>query len=59
MISGLFNTESTASPFYIRLVVVLCVITMSVLTIAVIWQAQIIANQSDSIKWLETIKFGG
>lgn len=36
-----------------------CVITMGLMSIALLWQAQIIANQRDAIRWLETLKFGG
>jgi hypothetical protein len=32
---------------------------MGVLSVAIVWQAQIIANQRDAIRFLETIKFGG
>lgn len=43
----------------IGLVLVFCVITMSFMSIALVWQAQIIANQREAIQWLEHIKFGG
>jgi hypothetical protein len=36
----------------IGLVLILCVITMSFMTIALVWQAQIIANQREAIQWL-------
>jgi hypothetical protein len=42
----------------IGLVLVLCVITMSFMSIALVWQAQIIANQREAIQWLEQLKFG-
>jgi hypothetical protein len=42
-----------------NLVLVVCILVMSVLCIGVIWQAQIIANQREDIKWLQTIKVGG
>jgi hypothetical protein len=32
---------------------------MSVMTIGLLWQAEIIANQREAIHWLETAKFGG
>jgi hypothetical protein len=32
---------------------------MGLMSVAIIWQAQIIANQRDVIRFLETIKFGG
>jgi hypothetical protein len=43
----------------IGLVLVLCVISMSFMSIALVWQAQIIANQREAIQWLEQLKFGG
>jgi hypothetical protein len=36
-----------------------CVFLMGLLSVAIIWQAQIIANQRDAIRFLETLKFGG
>ena len=42
----------------IGIVLVLCVISMSFLSIALVWQAQIIANQREAIQWLERLKFG-
>jgi len=42
-----------------NLVLVICVLVMSVLCIGLIWQAQIIANQREDIKWLQELKFGG
>ena len=42
----------------IGLVLVFCVITMSFMSIALVWQAQIIANQREAIQWLEQLKFG-
>jgi len=43
----------------IGLVLIFCVITMSFMSIALVWQAQIIANQREAIQWLEQMKFGG
>ena len=37
----------------------LCVTLMGLMSVAIIWQAQIIANQRDAIRFLETVKFGG
>ncbi len=42
----------------IGLVLVFCVITMSFMSIALVWQAQIIARQDDAIRFLESLKFG-
>jgi hypothetical protein len=47
-----------ASESNIGLVLVLCVMTMSFMSIALVWQAQIIANQREAIQWLEQLKFG-
>ena len=43
----------------IGLVLMFCVISMSFMSIALVWQAQIIANQREAIQWLERLKFGG
>lgn len=43
---------------HIGLVLIFCVLTMSIMSIALIWQAQIIANQRENIHWLEQLKFG-
>lgn len=43
----------------ISLVLILCVLSMSCMSIALVWQAQIIANQREAIQWLESLKFGG
>jgi hypothetical protein len=43
----------------VGLVLVFCVITMTFMSIALVWQAQIIANQREAIQWLEQLKFGG
>lgn len=37
----------------------LCAITMGLMSIALVWQAQVIAHQRDIIKWLEALKFAG
>jgi hypothetical protein len=42
-----------------RFVVGVCIVAMSVMCIVLIWQAQIIANQRDMIRWLETAKLHG
>jgi hypothetical protein len=40
------------------LVLSICILSMSLMSIALVWQAQIIANQRDDIRWLESLKFG-
>ncbi|MGC1485171.1 MAG: hypothetical protein WA789_15365 [Candidatus Acidiferrum sp.] len=41
------------------IVLTVCVVTMGLMSVALLWQAQIIANQREAIRWLETLKFGG
>jgi hypothetical protein len=41
------------------LVLSLCVVTMGLMSIALVWQAQIIAGQREVIQWLEKAHFGG
>jgi hypothetical protein len=42
-----------------NMVIAFCVIAMSIMSIGLVWQAQIIANQREAIHWLEGLKFGG
>lgn len=48
-----------ASASSMGLVLTFCVLTMGIMSMALLWQAQIIANQREAIQWLETLKFGG
>ena len=48
-----------ASESSTRIVLSACVITMGLLSIALIWQAEIISHQRDLIRWLLAAKFGG
>ena len=43
----------------IGLVLLFCVISLSFMSVALVWQAQIIASQREAIQWLERLKFGG
>ena len=43
---------------HVGIAFVLCLLVMSALSIALVWQAQIIANQRDAIRWLEQVKLG-
>jgi hypothetical protein len=43
----------------IGIVLAFCVVAMSLMSVALVWQAQIIANQREAIRWLEQLKFGG
>jgi hypothetical protein len=47
-----------ANESYKNIVLVCCVITMSLMSIALLWQAQVIANQHEAIQWLLKIRFG-
>jgi len=47
-----------AAESHTNLALALCVFLMGLLSVALIWQAQIIANQRDAIRFLETLKFG-
>ena len=48
-----------ASESSMGVVLTVCVISMGLMSVALLWQAQIIANQREAIHWLETLKFGG
>jgi hypothetical protein len=48
-----------AAESHTNLALVACVFIMGLLSVAILWQAQIIANQRDAIRFLETVKFGG
>ena len=43
----------------VGLVLIFCVISMSFMSVALVWQAQIIASQREAIQWLQSFKFGG
>ncbi len=55
-IRRVFRSEIRESHIGVALIV--CLIIMSVMSIALVWQAQIIANQRDAIRWLEQLKAG-
>jgi hypothetical protein len=48
-----------AAESHTNLALAFCVLMMGLMSVAIVWQAQIIANQRDIIRFLETIKFGG
>lgn len=48
-----------ASQSSMGLVLTICVVGMGLMSMALLWQAQIIANQREAIHYLETVKFGG
>lgn len=55
-IRRLFRSEIRESHIGVALIV--CLIIMSAMSVALVWQAQIIANQRDAIRWLEQLKAG-
>jgi hypothetical protein len=59
MATPLTKLQAPASESQKNLVLVVCVLVMSVMCIGLIWQAQVIANQREDIKWLQELKFGG
>jgi len=48
-----------AAETHTNLALAFCVVMMGLMSVAIIWQAQVIANQRDIIHFLETVKFGG
>ena len=42
-----------------NLVLAFCVFLMSLMSIGLVWQAQVIAQQRELIHWLQSSKFGG
>ena len=55
-IRRVFRTEIRESHLGVTLIV--CLLVMSAMSIALVWQAQVIANQRDTIRWLEQLKAG-
>jgi hypothetical protein len=43
----------------VGLVLSLSVVLLGLMSIALVWQAEIIANEREVIRWLEAMKFGG
>ena len=42
-----------------NLALAICVFLMSLMSVGLIWQAQIISDQREAIHWLESMKLGG
>ena len=59
MASSLVKLSGPASESQKGFVLTACLLVMAAMCIGIIWQAQVIANQRENIKWLQTIKFGG
>jgi len=55
-IRRVFRSEIRES--HIGVALILCLLIMSMMSVALVWQAQIIANQRDAIRWLEQLKAG-
>ncbi|PYT95520.1 MAG: hypothetical protein DMG38_26850 [Acidobacteria bacterium] len=55
-IRRVFRSEIRES--HVGLALIFCLLIMSVMSIALLWQAQIIANQRDTIRLLEQLKVG-
>lgn len=54
-IRRVFRSEIRES--HVGMALIFCLLVMSAMSIALVWQAQIIANQRDAIRWLEQLKF--
>jgi hypothetical protein len=52
------NLESPVSESQKGLVLAVCLVAMSIMCVVLVWQAQVISNQRDTIHWLQTIKLG-
>jgi hypothetical protein len=55
-IRRVFRSEIRES--HVGVALILCLLIMSAMSVALVWQAQIIANQRDAIRWLEQLKAG-
>ncbi|HKW32039.1 MAG TPA: hypothetical protein VJN92_03470 [Candidatus Acidoferrum sp.] len=55
-IRRVFRSEIRES--HVGIALIACLIVMSAMSVALVWQAQIIANQRDAIRWLEQLKAG-
>ena len=51
--------NSPAPPSFLCLVLAVCLIAMCIMSMCLVWQAQIIANQREDIRWLATLQRGG
>jgi len=58
MASTMFKLDQPASESQKNLVLVICILAMGMMCIGLIWQAEIISNQRENIKWLQELKFG-
>jgi hypothetical protein len=40
------------------IVLAVCAVTLGLMSVALVWQAQVIAEQRQAIQWLEQLKLG-
>ena len=59
MATSVTKMQAPATESQKNIVLVVCVLMMSILCLGLMWQAQIISNQREDIKWLQNLKFGG
>jgi len=50
--------QKRASDSHTGFVLAVCIVVICMMSVALVWQAQIIANQREAIHWLEKFKFG-
>jgi len=48
-----------ASESNMAVVLAVCAVTLSLMSVALVWQAQVIADQRATIQFLKALKFGG
>ena len=48
--------HSQASESQMGLILTICIVAMSIMSIGLVWQAQIIANQREDIRWLQSLR---
>jgi hypothetical protein len=58
MASNLMKLSGPSSESQKGFVLTVCLLMMAAMCIGIIWQAQVIANQREDIKWLQAIKLG-
>ena len=56
LIRRVFRSEIRES--HVAVALIFCLVIMSAMSVALVWQAQIIANQREAIRWLEQLKAG-
>jgi hypothetical protein len=59
MATSVTKLHAPATESQKNIVLVVCVLVMSIMCMGLVWQAQIISNQREDIKWLQDLKFGG